>query len=294
MLFTAGRTKDGTPTVTTSGKEDTKVALTQIREGGSEPAINFTWGQLRQRTGLFAQAMKGAGVGKGDRVAAVASNSIDTLVIFLATTTLGALFSSTSTDTGVKGILDRLLQVKPKWIFVDDFAVYNGKRIDLRPKIAEIVDGLRDVKEFVGAVAVPRFADRPSDVTAVPKTQNLAEFLKEAQSDKLEFVRVDFRDPFLIAYSSGTTGKPKPIVHGVGGVVLNRNKEGHLHRRQGPNSTLLQYTTTGWIMYLSTTSCLILGSRCILYDGSPFLPDVKFLIRLLGEHRYVRFKSIHV
>lgn len=288
MLYTAGQTAGAR---STAGKEDNKVALTQVREGGSEPTINFTWAQLRQRTGKFVQALKAAGVGKGDRVAVVASNSIDTLVVFLATTALGGLFSSTSTDTGVKGILDRLLQVKPKWVFVDDAAIYNGKEIDLRAKITDVVDGLQDVKEFQGAISIPRFPNRPADINGVPKTQSLTSFLAQAKSDDLEFVRVGFRDPFLIVYSSGTTGKPKPIVHGVGGVILNNFKEARLHGNHGPWSTILQYTTTGWIMYLSAVSFLLFGGKCVLYDGSPFLPDVKFLIKLLGDHKYVSFSQ---
>ncbi|KAB8266289.1 hypothetical protein BDV32DRAFT_156274 [Aspergillus pseudonomiae] len=288
MLFAGERTPNGDLKITTTNKEDGKIALTQIREGGSEPAISITWRELRQRTGRLTQALKAAGVVKGDRVAVVASNSIDTLVILLATTALGALFSSASTDTGVKGILDRLLQLQPKWVFVDDAAVYNGKRIDLRPKIRDIVGGLGGVAEFRGVVAVPRFA-APADLTGVPKTQSLATFLAQARSDELEFVRIAFRDPFLVVYSSGTTGKPKPIVHGVGGYILNGTKEARLHRVHGPESVVLQYTTTGWIMYLSAITGLMFGGKPILYDGSPFLPDVKFLIRLLGEYKVTHF-----
>ncbi|KNG88197.1 acetoacetyl-CoA synthase [Aspergillus nomiae NRRL 13137] len=193
-----------------------------------------------------------------------------------------------STDTGVKGILDRLLQLQPKWVFIDDAAVYNGKRIDLRPKIRDIVGGLGGVEEFRGVVAVPRFAE-PADLTGVPKTQSLATFLAQARSDELEFVRIGFRDPFLVVYSSGTTGKPKPIVHGVGGYILNGTKEARLHRVHSPESVVLQYTTTGWIMYLSAITGLMFGGKPILYDGSPFLPDVKFLIRLLGEYKVTHF-----
>jgi acetoacetyl-CoA synthetase len=123
MLFSAERSSSGHLQITTKGKEDNKVALTEIREGGAEPSSNVTWAELRRKTGGMVQALKAAGVVKGDRVAAVASNSVDTLVVFLATTALGAWFSSTSTDTGVKGILDRLLQLKPKYVFVDDFAI---------------------------------------------------------------------------------------------------------------------------------------------------------------------------
>ncbi|KAB8238461.1 acetoacetyl-CoA synthase [Aspergillus alliaceus] len=288
MLFTSERTPTGDQIITTKNKEDAKIALTQIREGGSEPAVCITWAELRRKTGRLTQALKAAGVVKGDRVAVVASNSIDTLVVLLATTALGALFSSASTDTGVKGILDRLLQLRPRWVFVDDGAIYNGKRINLRPKIGDIVEGLRGIEEFQGVVAMPRFAS-PPDVSGLPRTQTLGAFLGKAQSEKLEFVRVGFRDPFLVVYSSGTTGTPKPIVHGVGGYILNSNKEARLHRCHGPNSVVLQYTTTGWIMYMSAISGLMFGGKPILYDGSPFLPDVKFLVRMLGEHKVTHF-----
>ncbi|KAL2001245.1 hypothetical protein VTN02DRAFT_2070 [Thermoascus thermophilus] len=267
------------------GKEDGKVAVTEIREGGLEGTRDLTWGELRWRTGRLVQAMKTAGVVKGDRIAVVASNSIDTLLVFLATTALGAIFSSSSTDMGVKGVLDRLTQIKPRWLFMDDYAVYNGKTIDLRGKMAEIVKGMEGVDGFQGVVSQPRFGHRPADVSKVPKTQTLANFLSQAKSDRLEFERIDFRDPFLVVYSSGTTGQPKCIVHSVGGVLLNGFKEGSLHRGFGPDSVALQYTTTGWIMYLAAIQTLLVGSRVLLYDGSPFLPDLKMLIKLVAEHK---------
>ncbi|KKK22005.1 hypothetical protein AOCH_003863 [Aspergillus ochraceoroseus] len=290
MLFTAEKTPDGGGhIVTQSGKEDGEIVATQIREGGSEPAISLTWSQMRQRTGRLLQALKASGVSKGDRVAVVASNSIDTLTVFLATTALGALFSSASTDTGVKGILDRLLQIKPKWVFFDDAAVYNGKHIDLRPKINEVVSGLKDIPELKGVVTMPRFPGRPVDVSAVPKAQPLAQFLALAPSDNLEFTRIGFREPFLVVFSSGTTGKPKPIVHSAGGYILNSTKEARLHHNQGPDSVTLQYTTTGWIMYLAAISGMLYGGKSILYDGSPFLPSPKFLIQLLGQYKVTHF-----
>lgn len=284
VLFTAGKPGQ-TSKISTAGKEDDKIAVTEVREGDAEPTVHLTWKDLRRRTGRLLQALKAAGVRRGDRVAVVASNNIDTLTIFLATTALGALFSSTSTDTGVKGILDRLLQIQPRWVFIDDTTVYNGKTVDLRPKITQVVEGLANTKEFQGVIAVPRFRDRPADVSQIPRTQTLTQFLRNASSDRLEFVRVGFRDPFLIVYSSGTTGEPKCIVHSVGGYLLNVNKEARLNRSMDENAITMQYTTTGWIMYLSCVSSLIFGARPILYDGSPFLPDVKILVKLLEKHK---------
>ncbi|KLJ07261.1 acetoacetate-CoA ligase [Blastomyces silverae] len=275
MLFTSS----GSSGVSTVGKEDAKSAVTEVREGGAEGARNITFGELRSRVGKLSQAMKTAGVKKGDRVAVVASNSIDTLVVFLAVTALGGLFSSSSTDMGVKGILDRLLQIKPQWLFMDDWTVYNGKTIDLRPKMKDIVRGMEGVEEFQGVVSQPRFQDRPADVSMVPRTQTLAAFLSKAKSDKLEFVRVKFSDPFLIVYSSGMS-----LICNMC-VVLSGLKEGKLHRELKPNSVALQYTTTGWIMYLSALQPLMYGCRVVLYDGSPLLPDVTSFIKLAGEQK---------
>lgn len=284
VLFTSGKSGQ-TSSVSTVGKEDDKIAVTEVREGDTEPTVHLTWQDLRKRTGRLLQALKTAGIQRGDRVAVVASNSIDTLTIFLATTALGALFSSTSTDTGVKGILDRLLQIQPRWVFIDDTTVYNGKTVDLRPKITQVVEGLAKIKEFQGVIAVPRFRDHAADVAHIPRTQTLAHFLASASSDQLEFVRVGFRDLFLIVYSSGTTGEPKCIVHSVGGYLLNVNKEARLNRSMDENAVTMQYTTTGWIMYLSCVSSLIFGARPILYDGSPFLPDVTILVKMLEKHK---------
>lgn len=285
VLFTAKYPGQTPSTVTTVGKEDSKIALTEVREGDAEPNVSLTWQELRQKAGHLSQAMKAAGVQKGDRVAVVASNSIDTLLVLIAVTALGGIFSSASTDTGVKGILDRLRQIQPRLVFFDDFAVYNGKTIDLRPKIAQVVEGMADVPEFQGIVSVPRFREKPADISSISKTRALAQFLSDAPSDRLEFVRVRFRDPFLIAFSSGTTGEPKCIVHSVGGALMNNNKEGRLNRSMESSAVTLQFTTTGWIMYMSCVSSLIFGGRPILYDGSPFLPDPAILVRLLEKFR---------
>ncbi|GAB7347025.1 hypothetical protein MBLNU459_g3171t1 [Dothideomycetes sp. NU459] len=283
ILFSADPT-DPSRRVQT-GKEDAKVACTEVREGCTE-LRDITWAELRERVGLLAQAMKAHGVTKGDRVAVVASNSIDTLVVFFAVTTLGGLFSSSSTDMGTKGILDRLTQIKPKWVFADDWAVYNGKTVDLREKMGQIVTGMESVHEFQGLVSMPRWQDRPADVARVPRTMTLARYLEQARgSSELPFERVDFSDPFLIVYSSGTTGIPKCIVHSVGGVLINGKKEGKLHRDFGPEAVNLQYTTTGWIMYLQSVMALQHGAKSILYDGSPFVPDLKSFVRLVGEQK---------
>ena len=269
-----------------SGKEDDKIAVTEVREGYAKNAVHLTWGQLRQKTGALMQAMKANGVARGDRIAVCSANSIDTLLVFLASTALGAIFSSSSTDMGVKGVLDRLLQIRPRWLFMDDLAVYNGKTIDLRDKMKNIGHGMKDILEFQGIISQPRFASKPADIRSILKTWTLSDFIARAGGrDRLEFERVRFCDPFLIVYSSGTTGQPKCIVHSVGGVLLNAHKEGGLHMDLGLESVVLQYTTTGWIMYLSAIQTLLFGSRVVLYDGSPFVPNITALVTLSAQEK---------
>lgn len=267
------------------GKESNKITVTEVREGEAHNALHLSWNELRSKVGRLAQAMRASGVVKGDRIAACASNSIDTLVVFLTTTALGGIFTSSSPDIGVKGLLDRLLQVKPRLLFMDDWSVYNGKSIDLRQKLGEVASAMLDVKEFQGIVSQPRFPSRPANINFIPKTQTLATFLAKAHTDHLEFERIDFRDPALIAFSSGTTGRPKCIVHSTGGLLINAHKEGGLHQEHGPESVVLQYTTTGWIMYLPSVQNLLFGSRVVLYDGSPFTPGMASLIRLAEQER---------
>lgn len=241
ILFSASPSN---PSVqTTKNKEDTKIALTEIREGNTE-VRHLPWADLRRRVGLLANAFRAKGVKKGDRVAVVASNSFDTFICFMAIVSLGGLFSSSSTDMGTQGILERLLQINPIYVFVDDWTIYNGKTIDLRPKIQEIVAGLKHVAEFKGIVTLPRFPGKPADVNSIPEAVRLDSFLGAAEGNtELKFERVAFRDPFLIVYSSGTTGAPKCIVHSTGGVLLNAAKEGKLHSELRPDSVKLQYTT---------------------------------------------------
>lgn len=194
----------------TKRKEDWRVACTEVREGCKE-IRQCTWKELRSWVGLVANAMRARGVRKGDRVAVVASNSFDTLTVFMAVTSLGGIFSSSSTDMGTRGVLDRLRQIEPKFVFCDDWAIYNGKSIDLRPKIKEIEEGMRGVRNFQVLVSMPRWQEKPQDISGVPRCETMTDFVKAAQeNENLRFEHINFHDPFLIVYSSGTTGKLKP------------------------------------------------------------------------------------
>jgi len=189
-------------------KRDEDVAFTEVREGCTS-IRDITWRELRQRVTHFASALRAHGVARGDRIAVVAGNSRDTLAIWLATASVGGIFSSSSTDMGSKGILERLKQVRPRLCFVDEGALYNGQQVDLRGKMSEIVEGMLGIEEFEGIVSVPRWEEgKQVDVSKVPKTKSLDEFLRKGRPDaKLSFERLDFAEPFLIVYSSGVSIK---------------------------------------------------------------------------------------
>ncbi|PSR74084.1 acetoacetate-CoA ligase, partial [Coniella lustricola] len=270
-------------------KEDDKIAITEIREGGTE-VRECSWGHLRDQAARLAAAMYHAkGVRRGDRIVVVAANSIETFVVWLATNWLGAIFSSSSTDMGVKGILQRTVQVNPKLIFVDDAAVYNAKTVDLRQKMTEIAAGMAECSDFTSIVSIPRWADAPRDVSSVHHAVPLATLLASTCLAPPDFVHIAFHEPALICFSSGTTGMPKAITHSVGGLMLSYFKEGRLHEDLGPHSVGMQYTTTGWIMYLANAGLLLFGARSVFYDGSPFVPSPRVLIDILASQRVTKF-----
>jgi len=222
---------------------------------------------LRDQVSRMQQALAAAGVKKGDRVAAFMPNMPETVVTMLASASLGATFTSCSPDFGVQGVVDRFGQVEPRVLVCCDGYFYNGKAVDTLPRIAEIAAMLPTVQRVV---VVP-YASPAPDVAAVPRAVRLADFLGPFEAKAPTFEPLPFDHPLYILYSSGTTGVPKCIVHGAGGVLLMHLKEHILHGDVKPGDRLFYFTTCGWMMWNWLVSGLAAGATLLLYDGSPFL-----------------------
>jgi acetoacetyl-CoA synthetase len=211
------------------------------------------------------QALANAGVGEGDRVAACMPNLPETVVVMLATASLGATFTSCSPDFGAQGLLDRFGQIAPKVLFCCDSYVYNGKVVDTLPRFTELVARLPSLERVV---VVPYLEARSA---LPPSASRLDEFLAPFAARDVECVDLPFNHPLYILYSSGTTGVPKCIVHGAGGVLLMHLREHLLHCDVKPGDRVFYFTTCGWMMWNWLVSALAANATLLLYDGSPFV-----------------------
>ncbi len=257
-------------------RRDGHPALVAVGEDGSREQLSHA--QLAAHVAGLQHALHNAGVGIGDRVAAFMPNTWQTVVGVLATASLGATWSSCSPDFGTQGFIDRFGQIEPKVLIAAAGYRYAGKRIDLTDKLNEILPQLPSLERLV-IVPYSRVEARPTDYKSAALTTLWQDFYQPGGAP--QFTPVPFDQPLYILYSSGTTGVPKCIVHGVGGTLLQHVKELGLHTDLGPDDTLFYYTTCGWMMWNWLISGLALGATLVLYDGSPFHPEPARLIDLI-------------
>ena len=245
---------------------DSSLAIEEFREDGYSNKLSRK--ELQNKVLKMAGWLKSKGIKKGDRVCAYMPNCSETIITMLATSALGAIFSSCSSDFGIEGVIDRFEQIEPKILVATNGYLYNGKLIDRAEEIKTISKRLTSLEH----VLVVEYISSTKNIDGFPK------FNTVFQSDPLEkYILCDFNDPLYIVFSSGTTGKPKCIVHSIGGVLIQHAKEHLLHTNLSKKQKMFYFTTCGWMMWNWLVGSLFCRSSIILYEGSPFYPNPEHL-----------------
>ncbi len=264
-------------------------ALRHARSRPNEPAILYrsetrslgeiSWRELEGRVAAMAAGLEALGVGRGDRVAAYLPNSPEAVVAFLATASIGAVWSSCSPDFGPGSVVDRFAQIEPKVLFAVDGYSYGGKEFDRTEVVARLQ---REMPSLEKTVVVPYLKEDP-DVGALNDVVFWDELVSGNEGAELSFEQVSFDHPLWVLYSSGTTGLPKAIVQSQGGILVEHLKKLSMHANVGPESKLFWFTTTGWMMWNFTVGGLLSGATILLYDGNPGYPNMNVLWEFAQE-----------
>jgi acetoacetyl-CoA synthetase len=260
-----------------AGKDDAETAIlhaSELRELGE-----LSWGELRAQVAAVAAGLRALGVERGDRVVAYLPNVPEAIVAFLASASIGATWSSCSPDFGPASVVDRFAQVEPKVLFTVDGYRYGGKDFDRRDTVAQLQAEMPSLERTV----VLPYLDPEPDLSPLRDALRWDELLASGEGAELSFERVPFDHPLWVLYSSGTTGLPKAIVQGQGGILLEHLKKLHLHVDAHPGDRLFWFTTTGWMMWNFLVSGLLTRAAIVLYDGNPGHPDMGVLWDL-AEH----------
>jgi acetoacetyl-CoA synthetase len=262
-------------------RRDDSPALICLDEAGRR--LEFSHAQLHRRVASLALCLRELGIGVGDRVAAIVPNGPEAIIGMLATTSIGAIWSSCSPDFGNEGIVDRFGQIEPKVVIAIDRYSYGGKSFTPLSRIGDVLDAIKSIEHLI----VASNAETPTDYSAIESPSVAVhdfETLATQHSDAtIAFERLPFEHPIAILYSSGTTGKPKCIVHGAGGTLLQHLKEHQLHTNISPGDRVFYFTTCGWMMWNWLASALASEATLVLYDGSPFYPDGMRLFELIDQ-----------
>jgi acetoacetyl-CoA synthetase len=250
---------------------DDSVAL--IFKGEDHPTVKMTYAQLYDEVARLAKSLRACGVGPGDRVAGFLPNMPEAVTAMLAAASLGAVWSSCSPDFGIKGVLDRFGQIKPKVLFAADGYFFKGKSLDSLSRVAEII---RDIPSIQKVVVVPYTQSEP-DVSALHNAVPYRSFLAAEKGLQIDFEQLPFDHPLYIMFTSGTTGLPKCMVQSAGGILIQHLKELVLHTNLTREDTIFYFTTCGWMMWNWLVSSLAVGAKVLLFDGNPFHPHPSVL-----------------
>jgi acetoacetyl-CoA synthetase len=251
--------------------ESTQVAILHASE--LRELSELSWGELRAQVAATAAGLRALGIGHGDRVVAYMPNVPEAIVAFLATASIGAVWSSCSPDFGPASVIDRFAQIEPKVLFAVDGYRYGGKDFDRRETLAQLQEAMPSLERTV----VLPYLDRDPDLSPLRDASRWEDLMASGADAELRFERVPFDHPLWVLYSSGTTGLPKAIVQSQGGILLEHLKKLHLHVDAHPGDRLFWFTTTGWMMWNFLVSGLLTRAAIVLYDGNPGHPDMGVL-----------------
>ncbi|MBU2622516.1 MAG: acetoacetate--CoA ligase [Proteobacteria bacterium] len=258
---------------------DGRTAL--IFKGEDRDAIRMTYAELYDEVARLSASLREAGVQKGDRVVGFMPNMPQSIIAMLAATSIGGVWSSCSPDFGIKGVLDRFGQIRPKVIFTANGYSFKGKRLDCLERISDILKELPSIEKVV---VVPYTEPEP-DISSVPKAVHYRDFISSEKGLEIKFEQLPFDHPLYIMYSSGTTGLPKCMVQCTGGILVHQLKEMILHTDLRRNDTIFYFTTCGWMMWNWLTSALGVGATLVLFDGNPFHPEPGALWKMAQDEK---------
>lgn len=262
---------------------DDQVAL--IFKGEGQESVKMTYAQLYDQVARLTKSLRAQGVMVGDRVAGFMPNMIETVVAMLAATSIGATWSSCSPDFGIKGVLDRFGQIKPKVLFTANGYFYNGKAFDSLERVAGILNDLPSIQKVV----VVSYTEKRANIDHIPNSIHYEDFLSKEAGLEIQFEQLPSDHPLYIMFTSGTTGLPKCMVQGAAGVLINQLKELKLLTDVKREDTIFYFTTCGWMMWNWLVCSLALGATVLLYDGSAFQPDAGVLWKLAQDEKMTIF-----
>ena len=256
-----------------------------IFKGETQKSARMTYAELYNSVARLAKSLRDTGVKPGDRVAAYMPNLMETAIAMLAATSIGAVWASCATDLGAQATLDRLGQIEPKVLFTVDGYYYKAKTFDSLTNAEEVARGIPSLKKVV----VVRYTEAESDISHIPNAVYYDQFLAKEKQPEIHFEQLPFDHPVVIMFSSGTTGKPKCLVQGAGGILLNDMKELILQTDLKREDTLFYITTCSWMMWNWMLSSLGAGATVVLYDGNPAYPDIGAMWQLIQDEKITIF-----